>query len=480
MSSQPNYHKFWKRYIFNEAQSPNENMIIRLTVFDFDGTLFRSPEEPEGYKGNWWASKASLDKPNVPENPDRSHWFKDTITAAREAIDNKKTFSMLLSGRMEKNFGDRIEELLDQQGITFNYVKLNDSGQDTVKFKIKEIKKVLQDYPKINLIEIWDDKSEHLSQFQAALEMDQTKVVTHHVEKVIDESKKSKSPYPDPDEYEKYFGKKFKLPDVGSDISEPDTEEKSSKMLSTTKISGYDISAGMGRSKVLKDAFENSGIYIVSPDVQGVIKKIISQIDILKRTKITEPIVYGTMGELYKLSNGYVIKFFTDGYQDDVRWFKKMMALIRSGKASKYVLPFLDHGEVDLTQFSKSEIKIPNGATTLYFVVVPYILPYSELLKQGGRDVWEAHDDLDEIRSAVDANYHSFAGDRKAMVTRSMESLKSIGRPTTVTDNEANELIKTFIDFNDNNLVSGDLHPGNFGIFYHGDKAKPTFVIIDI
>lgn len=480
MTSQPNYHKFWKRYIFNEAQSPNENMIIRLTVFDFDGTLFRSPEEPKGYKGNWWASKDSLDEPNVPENPDRSHWFKDTITAAREAIDNKKTFSMLLSGRMEKNFGDRIEELLDQQGITFNYVKLNDSGQDTVKFKIKEIKKVLQDYPKINLIEIWDDKSEHLSQFQAALEMDQTKVVIHHVEKVIDESKKTKSPYPDPDEYEKYFGKKFKLPDVGSDISDPEAQEKTSKMLSTAKISGYDIAAGQGRSKVLKDAFENSGIRIVAPDVEDVIRQIIDDIDILKTTKILHPITYGTKGEIYKLSNGYVIKFFTDGYQDDMRWFKKMKDLNFSGKSSKYVLPFLDYGEVDLTKFSKREIRVPYGVTALYYVVTPEVLPFSELLKRSDRDVWEADVDMSEIKGAVDANYSSFAGDRKALITRTMESIKSMSRPVVLTDNEANELIKTFIDFSDNNLFSGDLHPGNFGIFYHGDKTKPTFVIIDI
>jgi hypothetical protein len=188
-NQQPDYRKFWNRYVFGEANNPNEAMINRLVVFDFDGTLFRSPEPPEDFDGNWWASKESLGEPHIPENPDRSYWFKDVISATREAIDNKKTYSILLCGRMEKNFGDRIKELLDQQGIEFNYIKLNDSGVDTVDFKIKEIKKALKEYPRISTIEIWDDKQEHLEKFKDKFDDDQTKVTTNLIEKVIDEVK---------------------------------------------------------------------------------------------------------------------------------------------------------------------------------------------------------------------------------------------------------------------------------------------------
>jgi hypothetical protein len=66
---------------------------------------------------------------------------------------------------------------------------MNDSGQDTVDFKLKEIKKILKQYPKISLIEIWDDKKDHLNKFKSELQTGQTKVKIHKVANVIDESR---------------------------------------------------------------------------------------------------------------------------------------------------------------------------------------------------------------------------------------------------------------------------------------------------
>jgi|SaaInlStandDraft_4_1057021.scaffolds.fasta_scaffold00075_39 hypothetical protein len=44
-----------------------------LHLYDFDGTLFRSPEEPKWWsdvsKKNWWTSAPSLDEPCVPRQP---------------------------------------------------------------------------------------------------------------------------------------------------------------------------------------------------------------------------------------------------------------------------------------------------------------------------------------------------------------------------------------------------------------------------
>jgi hypothetical protein len=180
----------WNKFVVNESEKPKGKYVKRLTVFDFDGTLFRSPEKPEGFKGNWWASKESLAEPHVPESPDRSYWFKDTIAAAEEAFDNSKTYSVMMTGRMQRNFEKRILDLLEQNGINFNEVHMNDSGQDTEKFKLQEIKKILKKYPTISLVEIWDDKADHLKYFKKELETDNLKVKINKVDNVIDEARK--------------------------------------------------------------------------------------------------------------------------------------------------------------------------------------------------------------------------------------------------------------------------------------------------
>jgi hypothetical protein len=62
-----------------------------------------------------------------------------------------------------------------------------------------------------------------------------------------------------------------------------------------------------------------------------------------------------------------------------------------------------------------------------------------------------------------------------------MESLKSIGIPKVITRNEANEIIKMLLDFEEAGDRTGDLHIGNFAIFKTTSRdANPVFTVIDI
>lgn len=132
----------------------------KLSVFDFDGTLFKSPLKPDKYRGNWWSNKESLSPPYVPKRPDEQFWISDTVEAAKKEIRDEKTFTMLLTGRVDAIFDERIKQLLKQQGLSFNYVKLNSFGQDTGDFKLSQIKKILKTFPKIKKIEMWEDEEE--------------------------------------------------------------------------------------------------------------------------------------------------------------------------------------------------------------------------------------------------------------------------------------------------------------------------------
>ena len=65
---------------------------FEIHIFDFDGTLFRSPLPPPLWKGGWWSKPESLNAPCVPEEPDESWWILDTVSQAKDSIANSNVF----------------------------------------------------------------------------------------------------------------------------------------------------------------------------------------------------------------------------------------------------------------------------------------------------------------------------------------------------------------------------------------------------
>lgn len=147
------------KIVLNEKKKVYYN---KLSVFDFDGTLFKSPEKPSGYKGNWWAELKSLTPPTVPNKPGKEFWFESTLNSAREELDTKKTYCILLTGRIDNVFDERVRELLSFKKLNFDYIKLNSFGSDTGEFKTEEIRKILRKNPTIKKIEMWDDEQDKI------------------------------------------------------------------------------------------------------------------------------------------------------------------------------------------------------------------------------------------------------------------------------------------------------------------------------
>jgi hypothetical protein len=139
------------------------NMPSKLSVFDFDGTLFKSPENPKGFKGNWYASKESLGEPTIPAIPDDNFWNMDVVSAAKKELSSSSTYCIMLTGRIDQFFQERIEELLKQKNLNFKLIGLNEFGRDTAEFKIEKINYILNQYPSIKHIEMWEDEPEKVS-----------------------------------------------------------------------------------------------------------------------------------------------------------------------------------------------------------------------------------------------------------------------------------------------------------------------------
>jgi hypothetical protein len=144
-------------------------MIKRIAIFDFDGTLFRSPLEPDWWKaGSWWRSAKSLDPPCVPAKPDSSWWNSSVVGQAKRAAADPQTLTVLLTGRWAQNFRPRVRELLKQKGLTFDQTLLP-SSPGSLPFKKAKLSKMVDEYPGAKTVEVWDDHPEHTKVFKSLL-----------------------------------------------------------------------------------------------------------------------------------------------------------------------------------------------------------------------------------------------------------------------------------------------------------------------
>lgn len=145
-------------------------MPSEIHLFDFDGTLFRSPQPPDGWSGkSWWAYPGSLEPPCVPESPGADWWVSSTVAQARQSISDPDVWAVLATGRKEPVFRWRIPELLKDGGLSFDEVHLT-TGGDTLSFKKLLLLKLLRRFPFVDRVRVWDDRMSHISEFQAMLE----------------------------------------------------------------------------------------------------------------------------------------------------------------------------------------------------------------------------------------------------------------------------------------------------------------------
>jgi len=157
-------------------------MGTELHIYDFDGTLFRSPPVPAAWDGGWWSDPASLLPPCVPEKPSPAWWISPTVESAKQSISNSNVFAIMMTGRKDASaFRYRVPELLKQKGLNFDAVHLAQGSSNSLMGKIKTIGKYLKLYPDIDTVRIWDDRWSHLIEFRSALEREGYTVHTEHI-----------------------------------------------------------------------------------------------------------------------------------------------------------------------------------------------------------------------------------------------------------------------------------------------------------
>lgn len=154
-----------------------------LHIYDFDGTLFRSPGKPNNWKGGWWSNAVSLDLPFVPRKPEPKWWVMPVVADAKKSISNPNVYTVLMTGRLvfKGNFKQRIPELVRQQGLNFDEVLLC-SGNGTEQWKLGVQSQLVESHG-FNVVHIWEDREAHLANFTKMLE-DKGVEVRQHLIKV--------------------------------------------------------------------------------------------------------------------------------------------------------------------------------------------------------------------------------------------------------------------------------------------------------
>jgi len=156
--------------------------IKTLAVFDFDKTLFRSPDAPKGHKGNWHIKIDSLTPPQVSEKPKDDMWNMSIVSKAKELIDREDVYCIMLTGRVDNIFEDRINQLLLQKELVFDIVRLNEFGGDTVEFKVSAIKSLIDKMPNLERLKMWDDDEEKIEEYKEIFSNKDYTFVIHTVD----------------------------------------------------------------------------------------------------------------------------------------------------------------------------------------------------------------------------------------------------------------------------------------------------------
>jgi len=153
--------------------------MAELHIFDFDGTLFRSPDKPDWWDFSWYLSEASLGRPCVPDKPGADWWISKTVNEAKKSISDPKVFTVLMTGRTNNTaLGYRIPELLKQAGLSFDKVMLNPGG-NTASWKAQAVGKLLKQHP--GTVQLWEDNQDNIKAIKAVVEKADHTFVSHLV-----------------------------------------------------------------------------------------------------------------------------------------------------------------------------------------------------------------------------------------------------------------------------------------------------------
>lgn len=151
---------------------------MKLIIYDFDGTIFKSPNRQQGENiyleqtqqnlpfTGWWGRLESLMPPIIPLLPDQNWFVTKTVEHYHKHSTDKNNKLVLMTGR-PIYIKNRVLEICDCQNLEFeeHYFRghKNDKGNNTLEVKQNQILDLIKF--DVNSIEIHEDRTHHVSEF---------------------------------------------------------------------------------------------------------------------------------------------------------------------------------------------------------------------------------------------------------------------------------------------------------------------------
>ena len=143
--------------------------INQLFVFDFDGTLFCSPQPREGkefyeaYTGKTWPHKGWLSWPESLLPPMKIK-PGPALSEFRQHVKRAGSFTVILTGRIKRTEKAVVQVLKDAQVYPDRLIPKPDvSSENTPTFKARIMQQLLEEFPDVTLVKFWDDLPENLA-----------------------------------------------------------------------------------------------------------------------------------------------------------------------------------------------------------------------------------------------------------------------------------------------------------------------------
>lgn len=144
---------------------------MRLAFYDFDGTLFRSPEPVKGWEpAKWYTSIESLSPPHVPLRPSMDWWVIPVVASFRQDLSDPDCYTVVITGRMREVYAKRISQLLLNRGLVPDEIHLREEKDVTRKYKKACLRDILRRKPAITKVRGWEDKPYDLAEFKNFVE----------------------------------------------------------------------------------------------------------------------------------------------------------------------------------------------------------------------------------------------------------------------------------------------------------------------
>jgi len=154
-----------------EGRSIDPSQITSIIVMDFDGTTMDTLNPDKGrpiykektgqdwpFKG-WWGRPESLNMDVFDFQP-----IPEVKAAYNKVAPNINALKVSLTGR-RPNLGKLVEAILTANGYKFDKYLFN-YGSDTLSNKIEQLGKLLEEFPNVKYVALYDDRDEHVPTFK--------------------------------------------------------------------------------------------------------------------------------------------------------------------------------------------------------------------------------------------------------------------------------------------------------------------------